>query len=286
MSPVCRTAARMAAKELGRGQEGRSGLEMSQKSSQAKARSFIPRSLWKIFNGGKDKELNLTVMWKPEDKRARVGSIWENSWHIQSRSDGGSSQEVGREGVRFGMYCDGRATGLARQWAAGYAWKWGWWRETLRIVAFFLRCRRLQEERFGERRHHDALTMVWEVQGVYWTPKWKGWPGTLVCLEPNCQHCGHQQRCWKPFKCPHFDKTERSQKNAIREWDFSKTYNPIPLFYKTNMEAQRREATRSLKITQQFAYQDPHQCPPYPPGNTFQVWVLFHYSQNCFTLIS
>lgn len=62
MSPVCRTAARMAAKELGRGQEGRSGLEMSQKSSQAKARSFIPRSLWKIFNGGKDKELNLTVM--------------------------------------------------------------------------------------------------------------------------------------------------------------------------------------------------------------------------------
>ena len=162
----------------------------------------------------------------------------------------------------------------------------GWWRETLRIVAFFLRGRRLQEERFGERRHHDALTMAWEVQGVYWAPKWKGSPGTLACLEPNCQHCGHQQRCWKPFKCPHFDKTERSQKNAIREWDFSKTYNPVPLFYKMNMEAQRREATRSLKITQQFAYQDPHQCPPYPPGNTLQVWVLFHYSQNCFTLIS
>lgn len=178
-------------------------------------------------------------------------------------------------GVRCGVYCDDRATGLARQWATGDAWKWGWWRETLRIVAFFLRCRRLQEERFGERRYHDVLTMEWEVQGVYWTPKLKGSPGTLVYLEPNFQHCGDQQRYLKPFKSPHFDKTERSQKNAIREWDFSKTYNPAPLFYKMNMEAQRREATHSLKITQQFAYQDPHPCPPYPPGNTLQVWVLF-----------
>lgn len=110
---------------------------------------------------------------------------------------------------------------------------------------------------------------------LYWTPKVKGSPGTLVCLESNCQHCGHQQSCLKPFKSPHFDKTERSQKNAIREEDFRKMCNPVPLFYKMNMEAQRREATHSVKITQQFAYQDPHPCPPYPPGNILQVWVLF-----------
>lgn len=62
MSPVFRRAASMATAELGRGQEGRSRLEMSQKFPQAKARSLIPRSFWKIFNDGKDKELNLTGM--------------------------------------------------------------------------------------------------------------------------------------------------------------------------------------------------------------------------------
>ena len=53
---------RRVGKRTGGQERVRNELEMSQKSPQAKARSFVPRSLWKIFNGGKDKELNLTVM--------------------------------------------------------------------------------------------------------------------------------------------------------------------------------------------------------------------------------
>lgn len=77
------------------------------------------------------------------------------------------------------------------------------------------------------------------------------------------------------FKSPHFDKIERSQKHATREWDFRKMYNPIPLFTRGILRSRKKNSLTPDQRASHSQSQNLHPCPSFPPQNIPHIWVLF-----------
>lgn len=128
VSPMCWKLAQMATAKLGSRQESSRGLEIRSEISagQGKGFDFIPKVMkrnWKVLNGGKHKELTLTIVWKLDSKRARVGPgrapgpLQVRWWRLTLRR--------WQVGVRFAVYFEGGVTGSGSQWDASCVWMWG-----------------------------------------------------------------------------------------------------------------------------------------------------------------